>query len=150
MYFLSVLKSNYCKSVFLITFVLSYFLIPDTVFNGWYYLVAVTFMTTFSLTIMCIVRSVKERLVLAKTYGGSLMTIIATAIGLSALQVCGVGAPICGASIGLGVVSAIFPGFMVEFLESYAVWIIIFSALIQVVGLYYMNCFFRKAKCKHS
>ncbi len=140
-YLLEVIKSSYCKLAFVVSLFVSYILIPPTVFNGVYSLVAVTFMVAFSLSIMCIVRNVKEKVLLARTYKSSLIGIIATALGISALQVCGVGAPVCGASIGLGVLSAIFPGFFVNFLEGYSIWILAATILLQVASLYFMKCF---------
>lgn len=141
MYIKKVFKSNYCRGVFLVALIGSYFLIPDTVFSGLYYIIAITFMVTFALSATCIVRSVKDRAMLAKKYKGSLLSIIATTLGLSALQVCGVSIPACGASIGIGVVSVIFPQFFVNFLASYSVAIIISSIILQFIALYFMHCF---------
>ena len=86
-------------------------------------------------------RNVKEKVILAKTYKSSLIGILATAIGLSALQVCGVGAPVCGATIGAGFLSALFPGIFMRFLDNFAVYILIASILLQIISLYFMNCF---------
>ncbi|MCD6414979.1 MAG: hypothetical protein J7L23_05135 [Candidatus Diapherotrites archaeon] len=140
-YMLKVIGSNYCKIVFIISLILSYFLIPKTVFTGIYYVLAAVFMLVFAISITCIIRNLKERLMLARTYEGSTLSIIAVVLGLSALQVCGVGAPICGATVGLGIVSVIFPGFFVDFLTDYSVYMILFSIILQLVALYFMNCF---------
>jgi hypothetical protein len=148
MYLFKVMKSKYCKSIFLISLIGSYFLIPDTVFNGFYYIIAITFMVTFSLSIMCIVRSIKDRATLAKKSKASLLSIIATALGLSALQVCGVSIPVCGASIGIGLLSVVFPQFFVDFLANYSPFIIGFSIILQLVALYYMGCFIETQKKK--
>jgi hypothetical protein len=146
MYLFKVMKSKYCKSVFLIALIGSYFLIPTTVFNGLYYIIAITFMVTFSLSVMCIVRSIKDRAELARKSKASLLSIIATALGLSALQVCGVSIPVCGASIGIGLLSVIFPQFFVDFLASYSPFIIGFSVVLQLIALYYMGCFIENQK----
>jgi len=140
-YLFSIFKSKYCLIVFAISLFLSYFLIPKTVFYGWYKILAYTFMISFSLTITCIIRNVKEKILLAKTYKSSVIGIIATALGLTALQVCGVGAPVCGAAVGLGILSSIFPTVFVDVMSKYAVHIIVLSIIFQLVALYFMNCF---------
>ena len=142
-YLKKVLRSNYCKAVFVIIFILSYFLVPEDVFVGYYILLAVAFMLSISLSLTCIIRNIKERVKLSRTYETSSISVIAAGIGLAALQVCGVGAPVCGASVGLGILSAIFPGVFVNFLQSYAVWIIVISIVLQLIALYEMNCFVR-------
>ena len=146
MNFKKVFQSNYCKSVFLITFIGSYFLIPDTVFNGVYYVLAITFMTTFALTLTCLVRSIKEKVVSARTYKGSFLSFLATVLGFSALQVCGIGAPVCGASLRVGFLSVIFPKIVHDFFHEASVWIVGFSILFQLIGLYYMKCLTKNLK----
>ena len=82
--------------------------------------------------------------------GASLLAVLANVIGLSTLQVCGVGVPTCGASIGIGIVTAIFPDVLVNYFQDYAVWILIFSILIQIYSLYSLNCIFQKKSSKIS
>lgn len=146
MYLFRIFQSSYCRAVFIISLVGSYFLIPPTVFNGFHYIIAITFMVTFSLSMMCIIRSIKDKILLAKTYKGSIVSLIASILGLSAIQVCGVGAPICGASIGLGLISILFPKFFVDFLTEYSVVIIVISIILQIASLYYMRCFSKYTK----
>ncbi len=105
-------------------------------------------MVAFALTLTCLARNIKEKVVLAKTYKSSILGIIATALGLSVLQVCGVGAPVCGASIGAGIVSLFFPSFALNFFEKYSIYIIIGSIIIQIIALYYMRCFVKICKPK--
>ncbi len=136
-----IFKSNYCKLVFTISLIISYFLIPNKVFHGIHNITAILFMIVFSLTITCMTYNIKERIKLARTYKNSILSIIATAIGLSALQVCGVGAPVCTATIGAGILALIFPVTFVEFLSDYSILIISISILFQLIALYFMNCF---------
>jgi len=103
-------------------------------------------MVTFSLSMMCLIRSIKDKVVLARTYKGSIVSIIATGLGLSAIQVCGVGAPVCGVSVGIGILSVIFPNFFIDFLTDYSVAIIIISIALQITSLYYMKCFLKYPK----
>ena len=145
-YLVSVLKSRYCILVFILSMILSYFLIPQKVFYGIYIILALLFMISFSLTLTCIVRNVKEKIMVARTYETSIVGVIAAAIGLASLQVCGIGAPICGATIGMGILSSIFPAFFVNILSDYAHYFIGISIILQLVSLYFMNCF-KSCKC---
>ena len=140
-YLINTLKSHYCKIVFAISLLVSYFLVPGKIFYGWYTLLGISFMIIFALVIMCIVRNVKEKVVLAKTYEGSIVSIIAIAIGLAALEVCGVGAPVCTATIGIGVFSALLPGVALGFFEKYGTYIVVGTIILQAISLYFMNCF---------
>ncbi len=141
MYLFKIFKSKYCIVAFGLSLVLSYFLIPKTAFYGWYAILPVLFMLSFALTLTCVVRNVKERVLLAKTSGSSVLGIIAAALGLTALQVCGIGAPVCGASVAMGLLSAIFPTTFVGLLSRFAVQFTLFSILLQIAALYFMNCF---------
>lgn len=145
-FFLTNLKSNYCKVVFLISLILGYLSVPKHIYTGNYVFLTIPFIILFAFTITCIVRSIKEKIVASKQNGSSVLVIIANVVGISTLQVCGLGVPSCGASIGIGLVTAIFPEFMVRYLKDYAVWILIFSILIQIYSLYSLNCIFQKKK----
>lgn len=140
-YIITILKSYYCKAVFLLALLASYFLIPEKVFYGFGYVLAIAFMFAFSLSVTCIIRNIKEKILLAKTYKYSIFHIILIALGLSAFQVCGIGAPVCGATVGIGVLSVIFPGVFIDFLGDYYEPIIIISIILQIIALYFMGCF---------
>lgn len=138
-YLFKVLKTKYCISTFILSLILSYFLVPKKAFYKGYILLALLFMVLFALIVTCIVRNIKERVVLAKTYQSSVIGIIATALGIAALQVCGFGAPVCGATLGVGFFSALFPAFFS--IDKYAIYLVIASILLQLLALYFMNCF---------
>jgi len=140
LYFVKILKSHYCQLVFFLGFIASYYLTPENVFQSDNRLIAIIFMFVFAMTITCVVRNIKEKVIIAKSLKSSLIGIIATAIGLSALQVCGMSG-VCVAGAGVGVLSLILPGFMMNFLEDYSVILLYFSIFIQIVSLYYMKCF---------
>ncbi len=140
-YLLKTFKSYYCQMVFLAGLVGGYFLIPKDVLHGYLKILAYLFIALFALTITCIVRNTKERIALAKTYKGSVLSIIVIATGLAALQVCGMGAPVCGATVGLGIVSAILPSIAFTFLTKYGLEIFIIVIVLQLLSLYFMNCF---------
>jgi hypothetical protein len=143
LFIIDIFRSAYCTGTFIIVFLASALLIPKTMTHGYHLLLAVAFMFSFALTITCMARSIKERITLARTAKTSLLGIIAAVLGLSALQVCGVAAPVCGATIGAGVVASLFPGFLFHFLSDWSIPIIILSILFQWVALYFMNCFVR-------
>ncbi len=142
-FLLDVLKSNYCKAVFIASLAVMWILIPKKIFYGYYSIIGILFMITSSLVLTCFIRNIKERVVLIKGQGGSLIGMIFIAIGIAAMNVCTVGAPICGASVVTGIIAFLLPGITLNFFEKYAVEIIIASIIFQIVALYYMNCFKR-------
>lgn len=143
---LSIFKSYYCKSVFIFSLIGSYFLIPEKVFYSYGYLLAGAFMVVFSFSVACIARNIKEKIKLSHTYKTSVFSLVLSILGISAFQVCGIGAHFCGVSVGFGIISIIFPGFFVDFLSDYSHAIIIFSILMQIAALYFMNCL---SACRH-
>ena len=140
-YIKKVFQSKPCLATFLLSLILSYFLIPKKVFYESFILIAFAFMFLFSLTITCTVRNFKEKMKLAKSTKGTGLAAIAAAIGLVSLQVCGVGAPVCGATVGIGILSIFLPVTAIGLIENYAIEIIILIILVQLISLKYMNCF---------
>jgi len=140
-YLIRVLKSHYCKLVFLLAFFGSYFLVPEMIFEGNYRLLVLVFMLTFSVVAMCIVRNIKEKIVVANRLKTSLFGLFFYILGLSALQVCGMSATMCTASVGAGLVSVIFPGIFFNYLVEYSVLIVYFSVVTQLFVLYQLKCF---------
>jgi len=146
-YFLEIFKSHYCKFIFLIALIGVYFLTPKKIFYGPYYtLLGILFIIMTSLTLTCFVRSIKDRVFSAKANGASLLGILSMVFGFGALQACAIGAPVCGATIGGGVIALIVPGFAFNLIAKYSIWIVLVSIFIQFFALYYMKCF--KSICK--
>jgi hypothetical protein len=135
-----VFESHYCKIVFVIGLAISYFLIPGTVFETWYAYLAIIYMILFSIILTCIVRTIKERIKSARTYEKSILGILASGIGLAALQACTLSVS-CSVSIGLSILYLIFPQFFVSFLINYSQYILIAAILIQAITIYLMGCF---------
>jgi len=135
-----IFKSKYCKIVFLLSLILVAFLVPKKVFYSYYIIIGVLFILLTSLIITCFARSIKERIFSVKSSGGSILGMITAIIGFSALHLCTVGAPVCGAYIGLGFLAILFPGLAVNFLEKYSILILIISMFIQVLALKLMGC----------
>ena len=142
LYLLEIFKSHYCKFVLLIALIGVYFLTPKKIFYGPYYtLLGISFIIMTSLTLTCFVRSIKDRVLSAKASGASLLGILSIVFGFGALQACTIGAPICGATIGGGVIALIFPGFAFNLIKKYSLWIILISIFLQILALYFMKCF---------
>lgn len=140
-YLLQVFQSHYCQFVFAASLVLGYFVVPKKIFYGYDTILGILFILSFALVMTCLVRQTKERVKIARTYSGAIIGIIATAIGLTALEACGIGAPVCGAMVGVGILSVILPVSAVDIIGRYAVLILIGSVTIQLIALYFMNCF---------
>jgi len=140
-YIIKVMKSRYCELTFMLALAVSWLLLPENIFYGWYYLLAASFMILFALVLTCTVRNIKERIGMEKTYSGSLIGMVASVLGISALSVCGIGAPVCGATIGIGLASLLIPGIAMPFLNDYGMYIIAASLVIQLASLHFLNCF---------
>ena len=141
-----VLDSPYCKLVFVIALILGYFLIPNSVLNSQYVYLALPFLILFALTMSCTVRNIKDKLLANRHRNGSIISLIANVVGLSVLQVCTLGGPFCGVSVGLSVISAIFPQLLVNWLADYSVAFLVSAIALQVLSLWQMGCWRVKAK----
>lgn len=140
-YLFYVLKSHYCKVVFLLSLFLTYLLIPKKIFYGYYTILAIMFMLTTSFTITCFTRNIKEKALNARKNGASIMGVLMIILGFGALQACTIGSPVCGASIGMGILALIFPGVTYKFINEYSLIIIILTIILQIFALYFMKCY---------
>lgn len=134
------LKSNYCKIVFLIASVISFYLVPKDIWVSQHVYIVVPYILIFSFTITCVVRTIKERIKNSLNVGSSAIGVVAGIIGMSAVQVCGLSTPLCGASIGAGILAIVFPNVASYTLNRYSLLIIVATMLIQLVSLYFMKC----------
>ncbi len=134
-------ESNCCKFVFVISLVIVYLLVPKKIFYGYYTILGGLFIISTSLVISCFVRNIRERVFSASKNGASFVGILMSIFGLSALQICTIGAPVCGVSIGAGLLSMIFPAMAFNFLEEYGIYVVILSLVAQIFALYFMKCF---------
>lgn len=142
--FIKILKSNYCKAVWVFALFASYFLIPHHLFKTNHIFLAIFFMLSFAMMLTCLIRNIKEKIILTKTYQSSVWGIFASILGLTALQLCGLGGAFCGGSIFLSLLSMIFPGLAISFFSQYAVEIIIFSIFVQILAIWQMGCLMKK------
>lgn len=135
------LKSNYCKIVFIIALVFGYLITPQSMRGGNLWFLTIIYISLFAFSIACMVRAIKEKISTTLTKSSSVISFITSVVGLSALQVCGLGAPMCGTSIGLSLLSAILPNFALQFLINHSLSIVLTAMLLQLIGLYSMKCF---------
>jgi hypothetical protein len=143
-YFFRMFKSWYSDLSFLVFFVLLLFFLPDQLFGNYFLLMlGVAFSLVFALSLTCMMNIIKERAKSAKKTGHSVLGVIMGLLGFSALHFCTVGLPFCSATIGLAVISSIFPVFLLDYLHEYPYIIITTSFLIQIYSLYSMKCFKR-------
>lgn len=140
-YLVKLLHSNYCKIVFVSSFFLAYYLLPGEVYYSVNRFIAMFYLLLFAFLMTCVVRTVKERAVMAHHNKASILGIIAASLGFVAFHVCGIAAPVCGASAALGVVALAFPQFLHNFLMDNGYLVIYSSIVIQIVVLIYMGCF---------
>ncbi len=142
-YLYHIFKSQYCQITFLIALIISLFIIPKGVFNtslGAF--LGSSFILTFSLAIACFVRNIKERIMITRTYKSSFLGGMGAVLGLAASQVCGVGASVCTASVGVGL-SFLLPGFILSYINQYSLIFLAISIMMQLLSLYFMDCFKR-------
>lgn len=135
------INTKYCLMVFVLASIIWYFLVHKTLFVWYYTILGIIFILTFALTLTCMTRNTKEKIVAAKQYKKSLIGIIWVVIWISALQVCWVNALFCGSTIWFGILSVILPVSFLNFMSEYSIYIIIASILTQFIWIYYMKCF---------
>lgn len=126
--------------IFILSLIGVYFIIPEKMFYGWYNLLAYSFILSTALTITCIFKNTKERIKLNKKTGKSWVSIILSIFGITATQVCGIGAPMCGAALGGSIGLTFLPSFAQTFFENYAVYIILIAIVGQLYSLYILKC----------
>jgi hypothetical protein len=136
-----VLESKYCLISFTLGLILGYLIVPHRIFTGFYTFLGVIYILMFAIVLMCIVRTIKDRITNEKQTGATTLSVIASLLGIGALQACGIGAPVCGATVGVGILSVFFPQSAFAVLEKYAVHVIILSLILQIVAIFYMGCF---------
>ncbi|MEM4397532.1 MAG: hypothetical protein QW757_02825 [Candidatus Woesearchaeota archaeon] len=141
----AVFESKLCFIVFLLSLALGSILTPKRIFYGYFTILGVFYIFLFALVMTCMVRIIKEKVINLKHTGASFFSIILSLLGFSALNVCGIGAPVCGAGLTIGIAS-FFPSFFNNFFHNYAWLILIISIIIQILALWYMGCF-KKCFC---
>lgn len=144
------LKSNYCKVVFLGSFILSYIFTPKSAFEGKNSLLTIVFIILLSFTVACVTRNIKEKIKQSIKLKHSILSAIASGLGLATLQMCGFSGPSCGASAGAGILSILFPGIAMKIYQGYGTYILIFSIFLQIVGLYFLKCLNIKNKSEQN
>lgn len=140
-YLFEMFRSRYCQVAFLVSTIISLLIIPKSVFSTLLgAALGVLFIIIFSLNVTCFVRNVKEKILLSRTYKSSFLGGLGAVIGLGAAQMCGINAGICTASVGVGL-SFLLPSMVMAFISEYSLIILSVSIVLQLVALYFMNCF---------
>ncbi len=137
---LAILESPYCKLIFALALLAALLLIPREAFVGIFLPMAVLFMLAFAANLTCIVRNIKEKILVERSYGASVVSIIASLLGAGALHICSAAASTCGGAIALWIISLIIPG-VAFFIEENSIIIIAVALAIQLVSLYFLKCF---------
>ncbi|MGM5485361.1 MAG: hypothetical protein ACQEP1_05830 [Nanobdellota archaeon] len=136
-YLLRILKGWRCRAVFILALIISYLILPSQAFRGHLIPLSVLFMATFSLSLTCTVRNIKERADLAR-HKGSGLGLFGAVLGFSALHVCTTSG-FCVAAASTGIISALSP-VALHHLMSYHDLIIAAAVIIQVIALHQMHC----------
>lgn len=134
-----VFHSNYCKLVFILFLLLGVAITPSKVFYSWYWILGLLFILVFAATMMCLTRNIKEKVVSARKTNSSILSLLGIIIGVSALHMCTIGAPVCGAA-GVGLLALILPTIAYKFMSQFSVYIVILSIILQLWALFSMRC----------
>jgi hypothetical protein len=135
-----IFRSPFFIAVFTAVFLASLFIVPQHILTGEFFLLGVVFITLFSLNIACLVDVMRQRAKVARAKGSGIVGIVATAVGFIALQMCGVGGPLCGAFFGSIVFASVLPAGALHYFTGYAVYIVLAAIAMQVLSLYLMKC----------
>ena len=131
----NIMKSWWCKGVFIIGLIGAYLILPSKAFVGHLLPLSLLFMITFSFSLSCTTKNIKEK---TKAYRGSTLGLIGSVIGIGALHTCTMSGFCATATVGI--VSAAVPAFIQPLLK-YHVYILGFAVLIQIGALMSMHCF---------
>ena len=132
---LGAIYRNSCKMAFCISLAAVYALVPQNVF-GAHFLLSLAFALTFALTMACIAYSMRENLEKKRSVG--FLSLVASAMGLVALEACGLTLA-CGTA-GLGIMLLMLPAAMAGYLSLYGQYVVMASIALQLASLYAMGC----------
>lgn len=118
-----------------------FLLVPRHVFFEGYAFLAWIYLPVFALTVTCLFKNILGRAKAAKSTGSSFLGIVSTAIGITALQACGLGMAACGSAIGIIFGLAVIPGVVAVFVRNHAPVLIFTSIVFQLIALYFLKCF---------
>ena len=127
--------------LFILLLVFGYFLTPQHIFLGNYKYLAYVFIVLFAILNYCIVKTIYRNYIYNKKQKGFTKGVIASILGVSALQVCGLSAYACSTSIGFTILATFLPHTFLNFLQNYSVEIISISILIQFITIWHLKCF---------
>lgn len=127
--------------LFLMLLIIGYFLTPQHIFSGNYKYLAYIFIILFAILNYCIVKTVYRNYIYNKKQKGFTKGLIASILGISALQVCGLSAYACSTSIGFTLLATFLPHTFLTFLQDFSVEIISISIVVQFITIWHLKCF---------
>ena len=141
---LEVLKSKYCWIVIFISIFIGYYLIHPFLRLGISVVVtllSITFLGMFSMSIACMVRTIKLSYTQLKSHG-TMIGIIGYVFGFISLQTCFVSG-MCVSNLIVPLLYTFLPVTFVNIFSKYSELILGFSVLLIVYSLFSMGCFKR-------
>jgi len=126
---------------FLFLLVLGYFLTPQHIFTGKFFFLGFLFIIFFSVLNYCIIKTIYRNYVYSYKQLGFKKGILASVIGIFALQVCRLSAYACSTTVGFTILATFLPHTLINFLQNFSVEIISISILIQAYSIFYLKCF---------
>jgi len=135
MLLLKTMKSHWCKGVFILGLILAYSILPAKSFIGNMLPLSILFIITFSLSLTCTIRNIKEK---TKSYRGSTLGLIGSVLGIGALHTCTMSGFCATATVRI--VSTAVPAFFQPLIK-YHIYILGFAVILQIIALLSMHCF---------
>jgi len=131
----NIMKSWWCKGVFVLGLIAALLILPQRAFSGPMLPLSILFIATFSFSLSCTAKNIKEK---TKAYRGSTLGLIGSVIGIGALHTCTMSGFCATATVGI--VSAAVPAFIQPLLK-YHIYILGFAVILQILALMSMHCF---------
>ncbi len=135
---LDTLDRHSSKIAFSVSLAFILIVLPQPLYTGYALPLTISFIMVFSFSMTCVARNLIQNFRTARVRNRSIVSILASMVGISAFHVCG--ALACGYGAGLFFFSAIFPVAFLDFLMEYSAWIIMVSMGLQLGAMYQMKC----------
>jgi hypothetical protein len=143
-----VLSSKYCWGVIFISIVLGYFLIirKFTLFTSfWSIFFSIFYIILFAVSNSCLVKEMKERIKDSSQTGSSILSILGSVLGISAIQLCTVSGT-CSVNIVTSLLLTVFPTSLGFFFIRHGIWILIISDILLSISILRLGCFKKDSK----
>jgi len=131
---------------FLFLLALGYFVTPQHIFNGNFKYLGFIFILLFAILNYCVIKTIYRNYVYNRKNKSFKRGILASLLGISALQVCGLSAYACSTTVGFTILVTFLPHTFINFLQDFSVEIISVSIFIQALSILHLKCFDIKIK----